>query len=182
MARLRGAVLTDRDRMLLECIGVARYVSAEHVHRLAIESPNRKLAYRRLTKLCTQGSRPGDAPYLRRLEFRRAEGTAVPVEGEELAVGGPPATLPFPESVAASEIHKAGQKGTGKWTVISSADRQRLAVATLCRAGNQVVWRRYEGAGHSDTLPRSFDDAERFARAVFTGEIVTPEGCSLATE
>lgn len=79
MARLKGAVLTDRDRMLLECIGVARYVSAEHVHRLAIESPNRKLAYRRLTKLCAQGSKPGDAPYLRRLEFRRAEGTAVPV-------------------------------------------------------------------------------------------------------
>ncbi len=79
MARLKGTVLTDRDRMLLECIGVARYVSAEHVHRLAIGSPNRKLAYRRLAKLCTPGSMPGDGPYLRRLEFRRPEGTAVPV-------------------------------------------------------------------------------------------------------
>ena len=79
MARVKGTILTDRDRVLLAHIGVARYVSAEQVHRLVIESPNRKLAYRRLTKLCTTGSKPGDAAYLRRLEFRRPEGTAVPV-------------------------------------------------------------------------------------------------------
>lgn len=82
-----------------------------------------------------------------------------------------PFTTPFPIML-----------GTGLADELISADRQRLAVATLCRAGNQVVWRRYEGAGHSDTLPRSFDDAEHFARAVFTGGAVTPEGCSLATE
>jgi hypothetical protein len=79
VARVRGTILTDRDRALLAYVGIARYVSAEHVHRLIIESPNRKLVYRRLTKLCKAGSRPGDAAYLRRLEFRRAEGTAVPV-------------------------------------------------------------------------------------------------------
>jgi hypothetical protein len=79
VARVRGTLLTDRDRALLAYVGIARYVSAEHVHRLIIESPNRKLAYRRLTKLCKAGSRPGEAAYLRRLEFRRPEGTAVPV-------------------------------------------------------------------------------------------------------
>lgn len=79
MARVRGPILTDRDRALLGYVGVARYVSAEQVHKLVIESANRKLAYRRLAKLCTAGSRPGDAAYLRRLEFRRPEGTAVPV-------------------------------------------------------------------------------------------------------
>ncbi len=71
MAQVKGTILTERDRALLAYVGIARYVSAEHVHRLIIGSPNRKLAYRRLTKLCTAGSRPGDAAYLRRLEFRR---------------------------------------------------------------------------------------------------------------
>lgn len=79
MGQVKGTVLTDRDRMLLAIVGVARYVSAEQVHRLVIGSSNRKLAYRRLAKLCTAGSKPGDAPFLRRLEFRRSEGTAVPV-------------------------------------------------------------------------------------------------------
>jgi hypothetical protein len=79
VARVKGTILTDRDRALLAYIGVARYVSTEQAHRLVIESPNRKLAYRRLAKLCSAGSRPGSAAYLRRLEFRRAEGTAVPV-------------------------------------------------------------------------------------------------------
>lgn len=77
MARVKGTILTDRDRALLAYIGVARYVSAEQAHRLVIESPNRKLAYRRLMRLCTRGSKPGDAAFLRRLEFRRPEGTAV---------------------------------------------------------------------------------------------------------
>lgn len=79
MARVKGTTLTERDRTLLAYVGIARYVSAEQVHRLVIESPNRRLAYRRLARLCTPGSKPGDAAYLRRLEFRRPEGTAVPV-------------------------------------------------------------------------------------------------------
>jgi hypothetical protein len=79
VARVKGTILTERDRALLAYVGVARYLSAHQAHRLVIESPNRKLAYRRLMKLCTAGSNPGDAPYLRRLEFRRPEGTAVPV-------------------------------------------------------------------------------------------------------
>jgi hypothetical protein len=77
VAQVKGTILTERDRTLLAYIGIARYVSTDQVHRLIIESPNRKLAYRRLTKLCTAGSRPGHAAYLRRLEFRRPEGTAV---------------------------------------------------------------------------------------------------------
>jgi hypothetical protein len=79
MPQVKGTVLTERDRILLAYVGIARYASAEQIHRLVVESPNRKLVLRRLAKLCTQGDRPGDAAYLRRLEFRRREGNAVPV-------------------------------------------------------------------------------------------------------
>jgi hypothetical protein len=90
---------------LLSYVGIARYVSTDHVHRLVIESPNRKLAYRRLSKLCTAGSRPGDAAYLRRLEFRRPEGTAVPVWA--LAPAGraiAEASVPYLRSPAQKDI------------------------------------------------------------------------------
>jgi hypothetical protein len=70
--------------------------------------------------------------------------------------------------------------GTGLADELISAERQGLAVSALCRAGNRVVWRRYPDARHSDTLTRSFDDAEQFARQVFTGTRVVSEGCDLA--
>lgn len=79
MPQMKGTVLTPRDRILLAYLGIARYASTEQVHRLIVESRNRKLVLRRLAKLCKAGDRPGDAAYLRRLEFRRPKGNAVPV-------------------------------------------------------------------------------------------------------
>ena len=79
MALARGAILTDRDRVLLTFVGVARYVSADQVHRLFFEGSSKKQTYRRLSKLCEPGAKPGEGPCLRRLEYRRREGTAVPV-------------------------------------------------------------------------------------------------------
>jgi hypothetical protein len=79
MANARGAILTNRDRALLAFIGVARYVSAEQVHRLYFEGKSKKQTYRRLSKLCQPGGKPGEGPCLRRLEYRRSEGTGVPV-------------------------------------------------------------------------------------------------------
>jgi hypothetical protein len=75
----KGAILTDRDRALLSYVGIARYASAEQLHRLFFDGHSPKQTYRRLAKLCLPGSRPGEAAYLRRLEFRRREGTGVPV-------------------------------------------------------------------------------------------------------
>jgi hypothetical protein len=79
MANARGAILTNRDRALLAFIGVARYVSADQVHRLYFEGKSKKQTYRRLSKLCQPGGKPGEGPCLRRLEYRRSEGTGVPV-------------------------------------------------------------------------------------------------------
>jgi hypothetical protein len=79
MPHPKGAILTERDRAVLAYVGVARYASAEQVHRLFFAGSSKKQTYRRLAKLCTRGSRLGEDAYLRRLEYRRAEGTAVPV-------------------------------------------------------------------------------------------------------
>lgn len=79
MARVKGAVLTARDRILLSYLAIARYASAAQLHRLVADGRDISLMYRRLRRLSTQVNRPGASPCLRRLEFRRAEGTAVAV-------------------------------------------------------------------------------------------------------
>ena len=79
MARSKGAILTERDRVLLSYVGIARYATADQVHRLLFEGRSKKQTYRRLAKLCAPGGGLGEGACLRRLEFRRAEGTAVPV-------------------------------------------------------------------------------------------------------
>jgi hypothetical protein len=79
MPNPKGAVLTGRDRALLAYVAVARYVSAEQVHRLFFDGSSKKQTYRRLAKLCQPGARPGEGACLRRLEYRRADGTGVPV-------------------------------------------------------------------------------------------------------
>jgi hypothetical protein len=75
----KGAILTERDRALLSYVGIARYASAEQLHGLFFEGRSKKQTYRRLAKLCEPGSRPGEGACLRRLEYRRREGTGVPV-------------------------------------------------------------------------------------------------------
>jgi len=79
VARSKGAILTERDRVLLSYVGIARYATADQVHRLLFEGRSKKQTYRRLAKLCAPGGGLGEGACLRRLEFRRAEGTAVPV-------------------------------------------------------------------------------------------------------
>lgn len=70
--------------------------------------------------------------------------------------------------------------GTGLADELISAERQGLAVAALCQAGNRIVWHRYPDARHSDTLNRSVEDAQQFARQVFAGSEVNPDGCTAA--
>ena len=72
MPNVKGAVLTERDKALLSFVGVARYASAEQVHRLFFEGRSKKQTYRRLAKLCTPGGRPGLGAHLLRPERRRA--------------------------------------------------------------------------------------------------------------
>jgi len=79
MPNAKGAVLTERDRALLAYVGIARYASADQVHRLIAPGHSKKLVYRRLAKLCLPGGRPGEGACLRRLHYRRYEGTSVPV-------------------------------------------------------------------------------------------------------
>ena len=75
----KGAILTERDRALLSYVGIARYASAEQLHRLFFDGRSKKQTYRRLAKLSAPGNRPGEGACLRRLEYRRREGTGVPV-------------------------------------------------------------------------------------------------------
>ncbi len=102
MPNVKGAVLTDRDRALLAYVGIARYASADQVHRLIAPDRSKKLVYRRLAKLCLPGGRPGEGACLRRLHYRRYEGTSVPVwaltpYGRSLVTPGLP-WLPAPAS------------------------------------------------------------------------------------
>jgi len=102
MPNVKGAVLTDRDRALLAYVGIARYTSADQVHRLIAPDRSKKLVYRRLAKLCLPGGRPGEGACLRRLHYRRYEGTSVPVwaltpYGRSLVTPGLP-WLPAPAS------------------------------------------------------------------------------------
>lgn len=75
----RGAVVTARDRQLLAFLGIARYASRPQLQRLVADDRHASILFRRLRKLSERGDRPGDEAYLRRLEYRRPEGVAVPV-------------------------------------------------------------------------------------------------------
>jgi hypothetical protein len=79
VANPKGAVLTERDRALVSYVAIARCASAEQIHGLFFDGASRKQTYRRLAKLCAPGNRPGHDACLRRLEYRRRDGTAVPV-------------------------------------------------------------------------------------------------------
>jgi hypothetical protein len=72
-------MLTPRDELILSYIGIARYASARHIQLLAADGLDRTVVYRRLRKLSGGWRRPVPQAYLRRLEYRRADGTAVPV-------------------------------------------------------------------------------------------------------
>jgi len=90
----RGYVRTTRDNRLLAFVGIARYASAEQLHRLFFGGVSKKQTYRRLGKLCEPGGQPGEGPCLRRLGYRRRDGTEVPVW----------ALAPFGRSIASRQV------------------------------------------------------------------------------
>lgn len=79
MPRAKGMVLMERDRALLGYLGVARFATAAHVHRLIAPGHDKAIASRRLSRLCERGPGPGDDPYLRRIEYRRTDALPFPV-------------------------------------------------------------------------------------------------------
>lgn len=89
-----GYVRTRRDDRLLAYLGIARYASADQLHRLYFDGASKKQTYRRLAKLCEPGGQPGEGPCLRRLTYRRRDGLEVPVW----------ALAPFGRSVASKHV------------------------------------------------------------------------------
>lgn len=89
-----GYVRTQRDDRLLAYLGIARYASADQLHRLFFDGASKKQTYRRLGKLCEPGGKPGEGPCLRRLAYRRRDGLEVPVW----------ALAPFGRSIASREV------------------------------------------------------------------------------
>jgi protein involved in plasmid replication-relaxation len=83
-----------RDDRLLAYLGIARYASADQLHRLFFDGASKKQTYRRLAKLCEPGGQPGEGPCLRRLAYRRRDGLEVPVW----------ALAPFGRSVASKQV------------------------------------------------------------------------------
>ena len=79
MGQMKGAVLTDRDRILLSYLGIARYASTMQLHLLVADGLDVSVMYRRMRRLSATVNRPGQYPCVRRLQFRKAEGTAVVV-------------------------------------------------------------------------------------------------------
>lgn len=69
--------------------------------------------------------------------------------------------------------------GTGLADELIAPSRQEKAVRAICKSGNTVTWKRYDGAGHSDTLTRSFDDAEVFAREAVSGRKIKSDCAGL---
>lgn len=79
MARVTGVVLTDRDRILISYLAIARYASTTQIQRLVADDHHITIVQRRLRKLCSPTNRPGASAPLRKLHYKRAEGTAVAV-------------------------------------------------------------------------------------------------------
>ncbi len=67
-----GVRLTDRDRDMLGLLVLARYLTAEQMHRLAFSGRHLSLAYRRLL-LLSRGN--GQPPFVRQRFFRDYNGT-----------------------------------------------------------------------------------------------------------
>ncbi len=72
-------MLTERDELVLSYIGIARYASAQQLHLLVADGLDKTIVYRRLRKLSGRGKNPTGRAWLRRLEYRRADGIGIPV-------------------------------------------------------------------------------------------------------
>ena len=95
---------------------------------------------------------------------------AIPVDSIEAMLGPVGAMNPF-------HTRFPLMIGIGLSDELIPPERQRLALRTICRAGNSVRFHGYEGARHGETLSRSADDAVAFARAVMDGNPISSE-CS----
>ncbi|HTP49984.1 MAG TPA: replication-relaxation family protein [Anaeromyxobacteraceae bacterium] len=71
-----AARLTDRDRDLLGLLVIARFLTADQVHRLAFPGKHASVAYRRLLKLSREDGQPA---FVRRRAFRTYDGDRVAV-------------------------------------------------------------------------------------------------------
>ena len=72
----RGA---ERLRLVVRYLSIARYASTEQIHRLLGGRPRRETLGRWLTRLSIRDRRRRRAAHLTRLEYRRRDGSAVPV-------------------------------------------------------------------------------------------------------
>jgi len=68
--------------------------------------------------------------------------------------------------------------GIGLADELIDPERQKLALAVICRTGNRVRFHGYAGARHSDTLTRSASDAVAFARDALAGRPVASDCAS----
>jgi hypothetical protein len=87
-----------RTRLLVRYLGIARYASTDQIHRLLGGRPSRESLGRWLARLCASDRRRPKDAYLRRLEYRRRNGAAVPVwalapRGVDLASDSDPGLL-----------------------------------------------------------------------------------------
>src|SRR6266446_5792207 len=71
-----AAKLTDRDKDLLGLLVLARYLTADQVHRLAFSGKHASVPYRRLLKLSQANGQPA---FLRQRFFRTYDGNRVAV-------------------------------------------------------------------------------------------------------
>jgi hypothetical protein len=127
-------VLTERDRALLGYLGVARFATAAHVHRLIAPGHDKAIASRRLSRLCERGPGPGDDPYLRRIEYRRTDALPFPVW--TLAPRG----RAIAEEVAPGPIAASAEPGVGVQFV------ERVLALDEVLLGLVVALRRSESA------------------------------------
>ena len=117
--------LTDRDRDMLGLLVVARYLTAQQVHRLAFDGRNISAAYRRLLKLSRND---GQVPFVRQRFFRTYDGNRV-------AVWAPTAHGVMAASVRAGGLPELPKHDVGAQFLEHLIQLNELLIA-LWRTGN----------------------------------------------
>jgi hypothetical protein len=88
------------------------------------------------------------------------------VEPERLA------RMPQPLAVEKVKVTVPLFVGTGLADSVIPPGQQYDAVVALCRLGDRVHWKTYDGVTHSATSNRALEDAVEFARTVLAGQAV----------
>ena len=142
--------LTDRDKDMLGLLVLARYMTAQQIHRLCFEGRHESLAYRRLLKLTR---RDGGPPFVRQRFFRTYDGNRVAV------------WAPTPHGLAAAALRTAGLPELPRHDVGANFLEHTIQLNELLVA----LWRTADGrparAAHpsvrwvpSDALRLAFND------------------------